>query len=60
MAKVKDVKPVEIMDTFTLPENHFVAKGMFNTVKGVVNPGDIVDMDDLICPFVELVRMGLA
>ena len=63
---VKKEKKVEI-ETVTIekiepviPDNCFVAKGFFNTTKGKVKPGDIVNLDDLIGSFVDLERTGLA
>lgn len=54
--KVEVVEPVEP----TIPDNCFVAKGFFNTVKGAVKPGDIVCVDDLIGSLVDLEKAGLA
>ncbi len=59
---VKKEKKIEVIEPIepAIPDNCFVAKGFFNTVKGAVKPGDVVCLDDLIGSYVDLERTGLA
>lgn len=60
--KKKTIDTDAVIDNITppIPENCFIAKGSFNTVKGMVKAGDIVCIDDLIGSFVDLEKAGLA
>lgn len=55
----KKIEPIEI-EPIVIPDNCFEAKGFFNTVKGAVKPGDIVDIADLIGTYSDLIKLGLA
>lgn len=59
MARIKDTEPVvEIVESPAM--DYIVAKGEFNTTKGKVKTGDIVDVADLICSVSDLIKLGLA
>jgi len=56
--KIKE-KKVEVIEP-TIPDNCFVAKGSFMTLKGMVRLGEFVSLDDLIGDFIDLEKAGLA